>query len=217
MQAHQPKTTLTRGHHSTRFDWILDAAPCGPDLNCDHLLAENESFVATPTLGSIVPNWVLIVPKLRVLSFAVLEERWRSNLFPFLNQVEDRLVSSNMEIVSFEHGARKYNSLTGCGVDQAHLHVLALPRGFLPFILQRYSSRNWTSVDQIDPWSAIDSTKDYHLMKSGNSCFVSYSDCSVSQFFRRAVAEFMNRQEDWDYRLVPHYDNAQRTIESFRV
>lgn len=200
-----------------RFDWMLESASFGADIECDRHLLGNNHFAVTPTLGSIVPNWVLIVPKIRVLSFAGLGTDWRSNLDPILDQVKNRLHTEGRELVCFEHGPASHGGSTGCGVDQAHLHVLALNSGFLEFIIQTNLALEWKSIHHVDPWSRINRGQDYYLMQSRDTCFVSYPEQSVSQFFRKAVARFVGQRDDWDYNLVPHYDNARRTIRRFAV
>src|ERR1039457_3903387 len=52
-----------------RFGFLKPSGECAQPIY-DQILFETGGCVVTPTLGSIVPNWLLIVPRSPVLNFA---------------------------------------------------------------------------------------------------------------------------------------------------
>jgi hypothetical protein len=112
----------------------------------------------------------------------------------------------------FEHGARKVGSVTGCGVDQAHVHLANLEGDFVQSVLSRDLNARWIQVDASDPWNGIGPDREYHLVSDFRRAFVSFSISGKSQYFRRVFAEELYRPTEWDYRLFPNEQNAQTTV-----
>lgn len=200
----------------SRFGWVTSGAACGPDPICDIDLARLPDFSIVPTIGSIVEGWVLVIPKQKVLSIKGLTKGQRRDLVQISHHVEHDLAVYNSPIVKLEHGPSTKGSLTGCGVDQAHLHILPLEVGFKEFVFTSDEKLDWLKVDSVDPWSEVAQDKDYYLMWIGNDCFVSYPEVKTSQYFRRKVAQFIGKPEHWDYKTAPNYENVRRTRQKFQ-
>src|SRR3569833_660334 len=106
-----------------RFDWIAAGLEVGPDALSDVPVLSTSAAVVLPTLGSIVPNWVLVVPRMCAGSISALPEEARKSLLTLGDTAARTMRSQNA--VFFEHGPGRDGGVVGCGVDQAHLHVVS--------------------------------------------------------------------------------------------
>jgi ATP adenylyltransferase len=105
-----------------RFDWIVRGEEVGPDPVCDVPVRSTLDAVAIPTVGAIVPNWVLIVPRVRAISMADLAPNIRRSMLCFGKKVALEMRGGTSPVF-FEHGARLSGDVVGCGVDQAHFRI----------------------------------------------------------------------------------------------
>jgi diadenosine tetraphosphate (Ap4A) HIT family hydrolase len=87
-------------------------------------LLESDHFVVLPSLGSLVPGWVLVIPKQHYLCIGALPQ----SLFPEFQRVKKEIVkliaSQFGDPCLFEHGPSSPGLKVGCSVDHAHLHVV---------------------------------------------------------------------------------------------
>ncbi len=185
---------------------------------CDRILLETEHYYVTPSLGSIVPNWLLVWPRSYFLNCL----DWRGS-FQGINQLSEDVLqrltgSGQTEHIWFEHGCGAAGSDVGCGVNFAHLHILVKPEfDFDCFnsTVETRSGMGWKSGAEPNP-NNFESTSDYHLF--GNSTdrkHVCNSTRLGSQFFRRAIAEMTGKNDNWNYRTHPFQENAARTVRNF--
>lgn len=195
-----------------RFGWIVRGEHAGPDPACDVPVRSTPEATAIPTLGPIVPNWILVVSRVRALSMADLAPRVRRNMVRFGQELAAEMSGSGTPIF-FEHGARAPGGTVGCGVDQAHLHVLVTEIDLLNIAL---SDRDvaWTMIDGLDPWAHLDASEYYVIQSSGNA-FVGRPQASQSQYFRKLIARAAGVPYQWDYKTWPHYENVRRTYGRF--
>jgi len=200
--------------NSSRFEWVVGGAPRGPDNVFDVDLGNHELAAIVPTRGAIIPEWLLVIPRSRCLSVAELSSSARRGLLSLASTVADEISSVGKKAIIFEHGPAQTHSLTGCGVDQAHLHAVGTGHEFIDWVLEG-SDLRWTEVSPSDPWNARSTGLDYLLMMAGSRAWLAQPELPLSQFFRRKVAAYVGRTDEWDYRLNPHVANAARTTELF--
>jgi ATP adenylyltransferase len=202
-----------------RFAFLRSTSECPRPIH-DEILLEIDGCVVTPTLGSIVPNWLLIVPRSPVLNFA----QWRlaTGRSP-LNLVEKVAAKrrSAERIVWFEHGPAESGSVLGCGVDQAHLHVI-FDAPFSANELQTKAIENsgldWSFGPAKSIYSNLQEQKSYLVAGSLETATSAQSVEQVgSQFFRRLIAGLSNQEAAWNYRTHPHLANIRETVRSYRT
>ena len=117
----------------------------------------------------------------------------------------------------FEHGPARGNSSAGCGVDQAHLHSIALSFDLLQDVRSATAGDlDWFETDPDDPWATIETDRDYYIVSAGSVALGTYPRAEVSQYFRRRIAGGLGRQAEWDYRSFPNYPNIKRTVQEFK-
>ena len=198
-----------------RFRKALDPKP-GSDVEAwDRRVAETSAFIAIPTMGAIVPGWILIVPRRRVISFAALTKQERAEFRMFRDVVIDRVKQVFSAPTVFEHGAGYTGSLMGCGLDHAHSHIVPLDFDLIRAVQEDDSS-------QIE-WKKIDNEEEiYYSVKPGENYMSIFSPTGrkvyasrffpVSQYLRKLVALHVGVASAWDYRSNPFEKNVIETF-----
>ena len=197
-----------------RFEWVTAGSAEGPRHPFDVDLLGLEGVVVTPTVGALLPEWLLVVPRHPAYCIADLQATQRDQVIGAANIIKRRLGDAT-GIFLFEHGARTSGSVVGCGADQAHLHVVKLPFNLISAVLDGHNHLNWQRLDNIDPWGSIDSGIEYFLVSDFNTTYVAYPEKPESQFFRKIVAQNTARSNEWDYRVFDNERNARATTRLF--
>lgn len=186
----------------------------------NQILLETENFAVMPTLGSIVEGWLLIIPKKHYVSFGYMTNLCLfDELSALLSQIEMIVKETYGDFIIFENGAFCANSMVGCGVDYAHIHIvptnLNLPK---------------TVEDQFDlkySWKQIEDLKEsIFYIKEGlpylyyrdqqKQSFITTCDNIPSQLFRKAIASSVGLIDKYDWKKEPFLDNIEKTIRNYR-
>jgi ATP adenylyltransferase len=199
-----------------RFGWVIEGRGFGPDPVFDVDLARFASAAVIPTRGALIPEWVMLVPRSPCLSISELDPSARRTLMGYAEKTNRLVAERTGNAVLLEHGAATVGSVNGCGVDQAHLHVVGLQPEFVQWVIQNSPTENWSRVECGDPWTQVLPNKDYLLLWGSDQSWVTVVEHPTSQFFRKKIAEFLGRPDEWDYRRYPHVAEARRTVELFR-
>lgn len=187
----------------------------------DQALFGSPECVVTPTLGSILPNWLLVIPRRRFLNFAAWSRKTSTDPSMLVSSIAAQLDIEAKRIIWFEHGAASVGSTIGCGVEHAHLHLLIdapFTYGDIVAEVERSSRLPWQAAPVVGAYSLLPSRQSYLLLSAGKEAVLSAGADEVgSQFFRRAVARLVGNADSWDYRLHPHLDNVRQTVEGWRA
>lgn len=197
----------------SRFGWIVDGRAHGPDPRCDTSLLSTADGMIIPSLGGLVPGWLLLVPRTRALSYADLEPQTRQSLYDLAQDIGTRYARMGMPVY-LEHGASVAKSVVGCGVDQAHLHLVPVEFDLLDQVLGDHSV-SWREVASKDPWQSVAPGQEYYLIVQGQRAFVGSPRRAESQYFRKHIARGIGLTEQWDYKGWPNYGNVARTVRDF--
>lgn len=181
-------------------------------------LFETEHFTVIPSLGSLVEGWIMIVPKKHYISFGAIQNPL---LYDELNELVKKLgeiiKSIYGDFVLFEHGPIAKETLVGCGVDYAHLHVVPVNINLLekskPFLNKEIL---WSRV------LGIDDASEYYrkgipylfVRDADESSFIGTSEELPSQLFRKTIAKHIGVEEMYDWKKHPFTDNINKTIQS---
>jgi ATP adenylyltransferase len=211
-------TTLHYTAPFGRFSTALATGEC-PKPIYDRALCEWDGCIATPTLGSILPDWLLIIPRRQALNFSQWFSETRFEPARVIkNFLSQRRISEDRAIW-FEHGSKNRGSILGCGVEHAHLHLLIdTPFSFDEFTTAVMSSSDlvWSKIVGPSSYERLCGDESYLFMACGDRQFVAKNVEAVgSQFFRRVVAAMAGQREAWDYKAFPHINNIEMTIHNF--
>lgn len=175
----------------------------------DAPLRESPHFVCVPSLGSMVPGWVLISPKRPTFCMADLAPEERDDLRSFFAEVSDEVAQTFGTTLAFEHGARSPGSATGCGVDQAHVHIV--PIDFDQFWPEISESQDWHQLASAMPYDIDVPSREYLWVTNGRTAHIAHPAIPTSQFFRRAVARMLKADGKWDYREYAFHEHIAET------
>lgn len=200
----------------TRFAWITRGKSQGPDKIFDEDLGHYTEAAVIPSRGAMIPEWLLVVPRTPCLSIAELGISKRICLLAIAAHVSRQVAAQAGASVIFEHGPGRASSTTGCGVDQAHLHVVGGAPDLLSSLVQRVDEVDWLDADYEDPWRSLPPSADYLMIRDSRVAVRAIVKCPTSQRLRKAMSDLLGRKDEWDYRSHPNAANAFRTKQMFR-
>lgn len=208
-------TPAIDGVGSGRFETLLR----GTGSDHDQVLLETRGCTVAPTLGSIIPNWLLVVPRAAALSFREWHAGSHRDPVCLIDDVLSELGVEPERAIWFEHGASAAGSIVGCGVDHAHLHILIdAPFHFDIFAAEAIDSApiNWRWTSRTEAYASIPTAGSYLVAGSLDDA-VHAEDVEIvgSQFFRRVIARLVRRPDQWNYKTHPHLENVRRTLSAF--
>ena len=101
----------------------LVSGKLGSSRIADTIVFSTEKHIVVPTLGSILPFWFLVIPRLHTLNYAAQPHSTRVELSLIIRKLRSLMKAAEDPLV-FEHGPAQPDSVVGCGCDHAHMHVL---------------------------------------------------------------------------------------------
>jgi ATP adenylyltransferase len=202
-----------------RFEALLEGG-LSSVAEHDRPLLTCADWLVAPTLGAIVPNWLLLIPRDPALNFRVWSDLHVRRPAQLLREVRSHLGLRAEEIIWFEHGPCSTGTSIGCGLDHAHIHILIRPGfSFSSFKEKARSLSNldWTSGERDDPYRTLADERSYLVAGSGDATITAQGvEATGSQFFRRVVSALVQVDDAWDYRQYPHPHHISRTVQTFR-
>lgn len=185
----------------------------------DTKLMELHDCVVAPTLGSILPYWLLVIPRMHKVNFSQWCKDTTIDPFDVVGELLDRIEVTTQRAIWFEHGPNQEGSVMGCGVDHAHLHVLIDP----PFTFEQFSKSvqketdlSWLECQPSEVYSSIPVDRSYLVAVGGKRAIAAKNVISVgSQFFRRIIAQLIGQPEIWNYKEHPHIENVRTTLRTY--
>jgi len=180
----------------------------------DEPFASNDEFIAIASIGALVEGWSLIIPKAHQLSMRTLYANYM--FADLVCSVLPSIVYHYGPLIAFEHGANKEGSITACGTDHAHLHLVPMgeslltehERSGLQWVQCRASEiatksgKNeylfYCELDESEVWQ--DPVGHLHVLER-----------PISQFFRHLIAKRVGRAGVSDYMQFPHLDTGIHT------
>jgi len=196
--------------NSSKFHWLFTKADLAARPRHDQPICETANFVVLPSLGSIVPGWLLIVPKLPVSRMADIVPSSHGVLVELVElmtqAVEDRFGSAYY----FEHGGHK-GSLISCGVDQAHLHIVPLPFDLVERATQ-VEPCTWNKLGNSALPIDVVTDDEYWFVSSGETSHYRVVTDPKSQWFRKLIANEMGQPEAWNYKQYDFPEHIEETL-----
>jgi diadenosine tetraphosphate (Ap4A) HIT family hydrolase len=197
-----------------RFKAIIDA-PQAASEPWNRAIFETKSFVVFPSLGALVAGWMLIVPRRPMLNLRSITTLEREELCVLVSELANKLSLFPGEIFAFEHGNTIAGGLVGCGVDQAHLHLVPLE-----FDLMNAASKathgdiQWTNLEGVDTFHKCMPDDGEYIgiwRPSKLTGLAGVMRRPQSQWVRKVIADKLGEEATWDYNLYPNLANLEKT------
>ena len=202
-----------------RFNALLQPRSYGLEPHDEPLMATPE-WVVAPSLGAIVPNWLLIVPRSHALNFRDWRRSEGIEPIGLVDEVCQKLSLPRQRVIWFEHGPARRSTQVGCGLDHAHIHFLIDAPFSLSQVRDAAAAANkvaWQECPPTKVYEAINPARSYIALGSGDEAYLAENvEHTGSQFLRRVIADLINAPCSWDYREHPHHQNIRLSIETFR-
>jgi hypothetical protein len=177
---------------------------------------KSSRYFAIPSVGGFVEGWSLVCPVEHTYN---LREHYGTRSFSdCVRTVVERISLQYSLPVMFEHGSSHAGSLTGCGTDHAHLHLVPLGFSLRDEIMG--SVRSWKGQHASD-LAKLAPDQEYlfyseDVFSDDPYGLVHILEQTTSQFFRRLIARALQREAELDYRRFPFLSLAARTQQSLR-
>lgn len=182
----------------------------------DHILHESDHFFVYPTLGSLVPGWVLIAPKSHFICMGALDNSLLAELHQVLSLTRRAVAAKFGPVVTFEHGPAGAGQLTGCGVDHAHIHVVPFADDILRCAKSVYPGQfTWAPVSGLAKLQeAYAKGRPYLYVEQQGQAYLAESQAIPSQLFRRVIANEIWCPELFNWRSYTGKSNADLTVQA---
>lgn len=201
---------LRSENESSKFHWLFLGNQHESDQPYDRPIMETKNFVVLPSLGSIVPGWLLVVPKWPVARIADISPDVRDEFEELVFKVRKIAEREFGQTFLFEHGGFAGSSVS-CGVDQAHLHIVPLPFDLTTAALESKEER-WVECDSsVFPYD-ICGLEEYWYVSSDRLALTKAVTTPESQWFRKLIASELRCADAWDYKKFSFLENIQGTI-----
>lgn len=172
---------------------------------------QGEQYFAIPSVGGFVEGWSLVCPVEH--TYNMRKYYGKPSFARFVHDVVERILSRYGNPVMFEHGSSRSGSLTSCGTDHAHLHIVPLGFSLVDEIVA--SGKSWISSCASD-LAQLPLDKEYlfysdDVRSNDPAGLVHVLEKPTSQFFRQIIAKTLKRESESDYRQFPLLPLAIRT------
>lgn len=183
----------------------------------DEVLVRTQQYFVVASIGALVPGWILICTNEHRANFA--GKYAHAELIDLRLRMARALAKEfRLPVRMFEHGAVGAGTHTGCGVDHAHIHLVAFEADL---IVDGSSDLDWRASTA----SSVDSFGDgrEYLFYAKDALSedpvgrIAFPPQPTSQFFRRAIAHALDRADEFDYRTHPYVENALTTSNALRA
>jgi ATP adenylyltransferase len=192
---------------SSKFAWLTAPGRHAQPAH-DIVVASNDHFVAVPSLGAIVPGWMLLVPRRPMATLSLMNLAERGSLAALRADIRERLRIYDGMVAAFEHGGAS-GSLVSCSVDQAHLHLV--PLGFDLTQSAIRHDMGWRQTVAIQDLSEEETQgQEYLFAEHAGVSLIGFPKTPTSQWFRRLVAQECG-VEEWDYKRIPNHKRLVTT------
>lgn len=203
-----------------RLDFLKETShspSTGDSPPWDTVLAETERFVVVPSLGSLVPGWLLVVPKLPALALGDLPNDFFPELESLVIEVKETLSTVFQQpTIVWENGAASRGAKLGCGVDHAHLHIVPFKMNLVSQ-LSTVNDRelNWSAIHSLSSLTDIRAeSKSYLFVEGNDGCrSVSINPNVPGQLARRVIATSIGKPHLYDWRVYHGNNEIRETVD----
>lgn len=181
-------------------------------------IVSNEDYIAIASVGGFIPGWTLIIPKEH--TYSMRKNYSDLNFIKIADEMIQRIEKQyKKNCIIFEHGANHENSVTACGTNHAHMHILPYEGSLLDVMENKYN--DWISC-QVEDIEKIVGDKEYWFYAENVSNventrgYVHIIEQPESQFFRKILAEKEGIMEKYSYKEYTFEKMSEETSRLLR-
>ena len=183
-------------------------------IDHDSVILSSESYYSISSVGGFLPGWVLVCPQNHDVN--LINHYDNSAFWDMCENMEQALSHTYSENVTiFEHGPSLTGSLTGCGVNHAHIHLLPLNFSLEEEVKVFDPSLKWEKVKSSEINEIVNGREYLFISDNFNSSntegLLHILEQPISQFFRQVIASKINKIDIFDYKTHPHYESTDET------
>lgn len=216
-----PEKILNGGMHMNcsdkcRFCSILNGEKVFDTI--DTPIIENDSYYLLSSVGAMVEGWSLVIPKKH--EYSMKEHYSNKDFFDFLNHCISLVKKAyNIDkVIVFEHGANKFGSMTACGTNHCHIHIVPILDSLLNDISDclKFEKISFDNVSDFVKESEYLLYSDVIGKAETSECYVHILKEPISQFFRKIIAKKLGCPEKYNYRDNNNLDISNATFETLK-
>lgn len=182
----------------------------------DNPVLKNSQFYTLVSIGGFIEGWSLVIPKEHTYS---MRKFYTNSLFiDIANEMLKKIWKIyKKKCIIFEHGANHEGSITACGTNHAHLHILPYEKSLLDKMFD--SNRQWINcgikdiadiVKDKEYWFYAEDVVNIEEAKG----YLHIIEKTESQYFRRLLAEKEGYLQAYDYKNNLFLDKGEATYAS---
>jgi len=183
-------------------------------LGKSYVLKETDNFLVLPNIGSLMPGYLMIIPRQHILSFGLLAREYDQELHELLESVENWQKLLFGSYLIFEHGPVTCDFGASC-CDHAHLHVAPVPpktdlvsvlyRDFFPMKVTQMLEAMRSQVEKAAPY--------IYLRHHDGLMYICDADNAKSQHLRQDLVKQLDLGNVWDWKEFPGVEHIKATID----
>lgn len=188
-------------------------------LPAQRLIYEGRHWVIWPTIGALVPGYVLIVPKKHRFSVMSCSGEEIDELEHLLARTRKRLQDIyHYPCIAFEHGSKCGSEMKTACIEHCHVHVLPLKEDIYHRIDFAKTRLHVTPIDSLHDLCKNGNSQEAYLLYQNHEgqFFKMCADMYLSQYFRQLIALSEGIPEKWNWRQYYFAENIFMTINDFR-
>jgi diadenosine tetraphosphate (Ap4A) HIT family hydrolase len=188
-------------------------------LQQKRIIFETEHFVVFPTVGCLVVNYLLVVPKKHYTSMCYIDSGIRKEFIELVDKFRYLFQKKyGFWPIVFEHGASDNDTNKGgCCVFHAHTHIVPHK---LSTSVNMVETLELTKISKYDNFfdKAYDVPYLFFINNDNEMYLRTLTDSVVpSQVIRMWIAKDLNIAEEWNWRQYPFENNMITTIENMKA
>jgi ATP adenylyltransferase len=191
---------------------------CNPQFaegirGCDTVVDDRDGFVTMPSLGAIVPGWLLVISREHHLCSAALDRAKRKLLFESVENAVALLSRSFSAPTVFEPGPASPGTPVGCGIDHLHMHLAPLSSSLTKQCTELYGTE-WRPLQHEDDLSALhrEGASYLSVREPETGWLWAFPPDGVRQPLRRANTHMLRMPGRFDYRKDFFEENIAFTL-----
>jgi diadenosine tetraphosphate (Ap4A) HIT family hydrolase len=174
------------------------------------IVFETRNFKVLPTLGQIVPGYLLFISAQHYRTLGDLPIAQLRELDKLAKGICERLLSLYGDYLLFEHGSRA-DSAGGCGIYHAHLHAVPFLRSNDP-VQQLKKTFPYDEIPELPALKHLGPDTSYlYYSDASGSQYVFHIEHLPSQYVRRLLAQAIG-SDNWDWRQCGREEGFLATL-----